>query len=155
MNPPCAGIAVSGTCAGVEENGETRSGAGSDQGDFGGASREAGAGPGCENMRVKAPGSELAGGFACTSGGAGSRAPAACVSKNVRVNSPGPDEAVVVGGGTDASATSIAGSAPGLALIELNICVKLPGEEGAGALATPVVSGDAPEPGERLADGSA
>ena len=106
-------------------------------------------------MRVNAPGSELAGAFACDGGGAGSRAPVACVSKNVRVNSPGPDEAGDVGGSADAGATSMAGSAPGLALIELKICVKLPGEEGAGAPATSVVSGGAPEPGEELADGFA
>ena len=130
-----------------------RSGAGSDQGGFVGGWGEAGAGFGCENMRVNAPGSELAVVFSGASGGAGSRAPAACVSKNVRVKSPGPEDAFAAGDGADAGPTSLADPAPGFGLIELNICVKLPGEAGAGALGMPVVSGDAPEPGKGFADG--
>ena len=77
-------------------------------------------------MRVNAPGSEVAEETGGEGGRPVSRGAVGAGPWNIRVNSPGEEETGCAGG----VETGTAESEP-LAFIELNICVKLPGVDGA------------------------
>lgn len=122
VNPPCA-AGVGGALGGAL-NCSALAGAGSGRKDGYGSGLDAGD-PALENICVKEPGSELAGGAA----GADSRGAMVCI---MRVNSPGPAAGAGAGGAENAGVADGTGGA-GVSLNAPNICVKLPGEEGAAA----------------------
>lgn len=139
-----------------EKNGAVDAGGGSCRSDLSGSSC-GGGDPACENMRVNAPGSDVVGALGNCGAAADSREPDACEAWNIRVNSPGPEAGAeggasamggvgagagestgycaIAGAKSDAVLALADGTLAGLSPIAPNTCVKLPGEEGDGALA--------------------